>query len=138
TASAADGNITATAAIVRLAAPNGSIRVFSSDNADVLIDIAGYFTDNRTVSNLVFYPLTPCRVVETRRGVRAPGPFGGPSMASGETRRFRFPASPDCSVPQGAAAYSAIMTVVPPGPLAFLTAWPAGVAQPNASVINSF
>ncbi|MBL8210638.1 MAG: hypothetical protein JNK87_08000, partial [Bryobacterales bacterium] len=52
-------------------------------------------------------------------------------------RSFRFPVTPYCSVP-AAAAYSVTLTVVPPAPLAFLTAWPAGLAQPGVSSINSF
>jgi hypothetical protein len=141
-----DGNIVANGAIIRAgAAPNGTagvgaINVFSTDPADLLIDIAGYFTDNRTVSNLVFYPLAPCRVVETRASYRPAGAFGGPSMAAAETRQYRFPASPDCPIPSGAAGYSTTVTVVPKTTLSYLTAWqgPAGVPQPTASIINSF
>jgi hypothetical protein len=130
-----DGNTVANSAIVKAGA-NGGISIYASDNTDLLIDVAGYYTDNRAISNLVYYPLTPCRVIDTRLDYRNPGPFGPPSMASRETRRFRFPASP-CLVPQGAAAYSMTITAVPQGPLQFLTAWPAGGQQPNVSSINS-
>jgi hypothetical protein len=83
--------------------------------------------------------MTPCRVIETRSDYRSPeGPFGPPSMNSGEKRRFRLPASPYCSVPTNAAAYSMTITVVPPRALAYLTAWPAGGSQPNVSSLNSF
>lgn len=58
-------------------------------------------------------------------------------MASRETRNFRFPGGPYCNVPTGAAAYAATITVVPPAPLAFLTAWPEGRPQPNVSSTNS-
>lgn len=116
----------------------GTIKVYASGNADLLIDISGYFTDSSAVSNLVYYPLTPCRVIETRTDYRLAGPFGPPTMNTRETRRFRIPATPFCSIPANAVAYSATITVVPPQPLAYLTAWPAGGAQPNISNINSF
>jgi hypothetical protein len=133
-----DGQIVANQAIVK--SGNGSIQLHVSHDADFLIDISGYFADPVTSgTNLVYYPLTPCRVIETRADYRAPaGPFGPPAMAKGETRRFRFPATPYCTVPPGATAYSATLTVVPPAPLPFMTLWPAGGSQPNVSSINSF
>lgn len=132
-----DGQIVANSAIVKAGA-NGGISVYASDRTDVLIDISGYYTDSTAVSGLAYYPLTPCRVIDTRSVYRSPaGPFGPPSMGSRETRKFRFPATSYCSVPL-AAAYSVTLTAVPPGtPLAYLTAWPDGSSQPNVSSINS-
>lgn len=134
-----DGQTVANAQIIK-AGTTGGISLYTSHAADFVIDISGYFTDDPVVSNLVFYPLTPCRVIETRSDYRpAPGPFGPPSMLSRGTRSFRFPLSPDCrTIPAGAAAYSVTLTVVPPGPLPFLTTWPTGGGLPNVSSINSF
>ena len=42
------------------------------------------------------------------------------------------------SPPTTAAAYSVNVAVVPQGSLAYLTAWPAGSAQPLVSTLNSF
>lgn len=132
-----DAQVVANSAIVKAGA-GGTIQVFSSNTADVLIDISGYMTDSPAVSNLVYYPLTPCRVVETRSVFRPAGAFGPPTMNAGETRRFRFPSATQfCTVPSGASAYSVTITAVPPAALQFLTAWPAGAAQPNVSNINS-
>jgi transposase InsO family protein len=39
-------------------------------------------------------------------------------------------------LPATAEAYSLNMTVVPQGPLGYLTAWPAGQAQPEVSTLN--
>lgn len=130
-----DGNIVANSAIVK-GGTGGGISLYVSDATEILMDVAGYYTDNPAISNLVYYPLTPCRVVDTRSDYRPPGPFGPPTMATRETRRFRFPGSP-CMVPQGARAYSMTITAVPQGPLQYLTAWPAGGPQPNVSSINS-
>ncbi len=132
-----DGLIVANSAIVR-AGNGGGLSVYASHNTDLIIDISGYFTDNAAVSNLVFYPMTPCRVIETRAAYRPQaGPFGPPSLAAKQARTFVFPQSTDCQIPAGASAYSVTITVVPPGALPFVTAWPAGAPQPNVSSINS-
>ncbi|MBL8229255.1 MAG: hypothetical protein JNL98_12285 [Bryobacterales bacterium] len=136
TARSPDGQIVANSAIVK--AGNGAIQVYASNDADMIIDISGYYTDDTNVPNLAYYPLTPCRVVETRIDYRSPpGPFGPPSLNANQARRFRFPASTLCPIPAGAAAYSVTITAVPEGPLQYLTAWPAGTGQPNISYINS-
>ncbi|MBL8177933.1 MAG: putative Ig domain-containing protein [Bryobacterales bacterium] len=134
TVSSPDGQVVANSAIVR--ASGGVIQVYASGDADVLIDISGYYTAG---SGLAYYPITPCRAVETRMEYRSPaGPFGPPAINTRETRRFRLADSPHCTLPPGVAAYSATLTVIPAGPLAYLTAWPAGASQPNVSSINSF
>jgi len=58
--------ILSNAAIVP-AGVNGSIALFASDPTEVVIDINGYFTTPGP-STLQFYPVTPCRVVDTRPG----------------------------------------------------------------------
>lgn len=133
-----DGQIVANAAIVA-AGTGGGIQVFSSNEADLIIDIAGYFTDSAAASNLVFYPLTPCRVIDTRLDYRQPaGPFGPPSMTAQTKRTFQFPAATAyCTIPANARAFSVSLTAVPKGALQFITIWPAGGAQPNVSSINS-
>lgn len=137
TVSSPDGQIVANSAIVKAGA-GGAISVYASNDTDVLIDIAGYYTDDPNAPNLVYYPLTPCRVLETRADYRpGPGPFGPPALAAQQSRSFSFPNSPYCQVPQGAAAYSMTITAVPQGPLYFLTASPSGTSRPNASSLNS-
>ncbi|MBI4902137.1 MAG: hypothetical protein HY820_00785 [Acidobacteria bacterium] len=133
-----DGQIVANSAIVE-AARTGAIDVYTASDTDIIIDIAGYFTDSLPAvsGNTVFYPLAPCRVLDTRILYRQTGPFGPPTMSARETRRFRFPASGCPGIPANAAAYAFTITVAPPQPLAFLTAWGAGGAQPNVSSINS-
>ncbi len=133
-----DGQIVANSIIVAPAAgfPSG-LAVRATDPTDVVIDISGYFMRTTAAPGLTYYPVTPCRAVETRAAYRAAGPFGAPSMAARETRRFRLPAAPNCSLP-AAGAYSVTITAVPPGPLAYLTAWADGSTQPNISSINSF
>ncbi len=127
------GEVVANAAL----APTGSnewVSVFVTDATDLVLDINGYFGQPGNLGALSFYPVTPCRIADTR-GVA--GPFGGPEMVAGETRSFAIPAS-GCNIPTTAAAYSMNVTVVPDGRLSFLSAWPAGSGAPAVSTLNSW
>lgn len=127
-----EGGIVANAAIVP-AGTNGAISVFATDKTEIIIDINGYFADPGAAGALSFYPATPCRISDTRN---PNGALGGPSMAGGSTRILRVPSAP-CGVPASAKAYSTNFTVVPNGPLGYLSTWPTGVAQPLVSTLNS-
>jgi hypothetical protein len=127
------GKIVANAAIVP-AGTNESISVFVTNPTNVILDINGYFGLPGSPNALSLYTVAPCRVADTRN---ASGPFGGPIMGAGATRQFAIPASA-CGIPATAAGYSLNVTVVPAGPLYYLTAWPAGVSQPGVSTLNSF
>jgi hypothetical protein len=126
-----DGSVLANAAIVP-AGTNGSIDVFATNDTELIIDIDGYMAPP-TTGSFQFYPLTPCRILDTRN---AHGTFGGPSLAGGTSRSFPIPSS-GCGVPPGAAAYSFNVTVVPHGTLGYLTAWQTGQSQPLVSTLNS-
>ncbi len=128
-----NGQVVANAAIVPSGA-NGSVSVFAANPTDTILDINGYFAPSGSQGALLFYPVTPCRIADTRNAV---GPFGGPTMTSNTSRTFAIPAS-SCYVPTTAAAYSINVTVVPQGPLAYLTTWPAGSLQPGVSTLNSW
>jgi hypothetical protein len=128
-----DGRIKANAAIVP-AGVNGAVSVYVTDTTDVVLDINGYFVAASAQSNLAFYPVTPCRVADTRNPV---GPLGGPSMAAAQVRSFGIP-NANCGIPSTAQAYSLNMTAVPSGPLSFLTTWPTGQPQPFVSTLNAF
>ncbi len=83
-------------------------------------------------SPLPFIGVTPCRVLDTRNPV---GPFGGPAFSSGQTRSFTIPSGPCSGIPI-AGAYSLNFTVVNMTGFGFLTAWPAGTAQPLVSTLD--
>jgi hypothetical protein len=78
-----------------------------------------------------FYPLTPCRVVDTRNPV---GPAGGPALAANAIRNF--PITGSCGVPSTAKAASLNVTVVMPTDLGDLRIFPYQAPVPMASVIN--
>ena len=49
------------------AGTGGAISAYAFDTMDVVLDVNGYFvTTSGNPSALAFYPLTPCRVVDTR------------------------------------------------------------------------
>lgn len=127
-----DGRIKANAAIVAAGTGN-AISVFVTEAAHVVLDINGYFVPATDPAALAFYPVAPCRLVDTRT---PNGAFGSPSLVAGGTRTFPILSS-SCNVPASAQAYSLNMTVVPKGPLSYLTTWPTGVAQPTVSTLNA-
>lgn len=109
------------------------------------VDVQGYFSEGMRLEGtlqatpsssapvaLDFVPITPCRVVDTR----ATGPTSAPYITGGSTLTVNVPSSP-CNIPSTAAAYSFNVTVVPHGPLSYLSVWPTGQAQPVVSTLNS-
>ncbi len=126
-----DGRTKANAAIVP-AGTNASVSVYVTDKTDVILDIDGYFVPAST-STLAFFPLTPCRVADTRG---SNGPLGGPTMQANQIRDFPVLAS-TCNVPTTAEGYSLNMTAVPKHTLGYLTLWPTGETQPYVSTLNA-
>jgi probable HAF family extracellular repeat protein len=84
---------------------------------------------------LQFYPVIPCRIVDTRN---ANGQFGGPPISGGNSRSFPL-LQGSCDLPSNAAAYSLNVTLVPINhdPVGYLTIWPTGQTQPTVSTMNS-
>jgi hypothetical protein len=131
-----DGRTKANAAIVP-AGNNGAVSVYVTNTTDVILDIDGYFQEPGS-GTYQFYPLTPCRLVDTRG---ADGPLGGPRLPAQQERDFPLLMNTAC-IPQGLnpVAYSLNFTVVPNPAgqrLGYLSVWPAGQAQPVVSTLNN-
>ena len=126
-----DGRVKADAVIVP-AGSNQAVSVYASDTTNVVIDIYGYFA---ATSALAFYPLPPCRVVDTRNPT---GPLGGPSLQGGTERDFPVLQATSCNIPSSAQAYSMNVAVLPVGggSLGYLKVWPAGQQQPIVALLN--
>jgi len=108
--------------------------VNATDTTDVILDVNGYFVPATTPSALAYYPLTPCRVADTRD---ASGPLGGPYLAGNSVRSFPVPDATACNISSSAQAYSVNLAVVPHGgPMNYLTAWPSGESQPLVATLN--
>src|ERR1017187_2562937 len=86
---------------------------------------------------LVLVAMTPCRVVDTRAGQGFSGSFGQPRLAGGVARTFPIQPNTTCPILSTAQAYSFNVTVVPPGPLGYLTVYPTGQPLPLAATLNS-
>lgn len=129
-----DGRVKANAAIIPAGNDGaGSVNVYVTDATQFILDIDGYFVAaGSDPAALEFYSLAPCRIADTRN---ENGVFGGPFLAGGTTRSF--PVGTTCMIPNNAIAYSLNLTAVPHGSLGFVTTWPQGGGQPNASVLNS-
>ena len=124
-----DGRVKANAAIIA-AGTDGAISAIATNETDLVMDINGYFV---AATALDFYPLTPCRVADTRN---ANGQLGGPFLTGGASRVFPVQSS-SCNIPATAQAYSLNFTAIPHGPLGYLTTWPTGQTQPFVSTLNA-
>ena len=124
-----DGRVKAVSAMPA-AGPDGGINVFATDDTHVVIDINGYFVAATDASALAFYPMTPCRVMDTRLAGEGPG------LTAGQTRTVSVAGSA-CNVPAGAEAYSLNFTVLPRAGLGYLATWPSGQSQPLVSTLNA-
>ena len=132
-----DGRVKANAAVVP--ASNDAVSVYVTDTADIILDIDGYFTAPGQ-STLKFYPLTPCRVADTRSNSYPQG-LGGPHLSGRVARDFPVLNNTTC-IPPGidAAAYSFNLTAVPyqGSPLGYLEVWPTGQQPQNpVSTLNN-
>ena len=129
TLNAPTGTVVANAAIVP-AGSGGYINVYPAGNdTDLLVDINGYFAPASSGPNPIsLYYLSPCRALDTR--APGQGAFQGELIVG-------IAESP-CGVPAGASAYVLNATALPSGMLGFLTLWPDGEDEPNASTLNAY
>jgi hypothetical protein len=131
-----DGRWVANASIMP-AGTGGSISVIASDDADVIIDINGYFDHPSNPQGLFFYPLPPCRITDTRVGQGQSGAFGPPFMTGGSARDFPVRSS-TCAIPPAAQVYSMNITALPrTRQLGYLSIWGTGEPFPPVSTLNS-
>jgi uncharacterized repeat protein (TIGR01451 family) len=150
-----DGSLSSTGAvtitITGTVKPRVALGTTLSNQATVFYDADGDGTNESTVvtddptaagsndatnfvvvsPSMAFFPLTPCRLVDTRN---AAGTFGGPALAAGTTRAF--PLFDQCNVPATARAVSVNLTVTSSTTAGNLRLFPAGAAVPTVSSIN--
>ena len=129
TLNAPTGTVTANAAIVP-AGMGGEVSTFAYNDTDLLIDIDGYFAALGQ-GGLSLYPVTPCRVLDTRP------PSGNGAFNGTLSPPVDVLGSP-CGVPSQSQAYVFNATVVPVGSLGYLTLWPDGINQPVVSTLNAY
>ncbi len=120
------GTVTANAVIVP-SGTNGSVDVFSTNATDLVIDVDGYFAPAAS-GGLSLYTLAPCRVLDSRN------PAGTPPLSA--TKNVNVMGA-GCGVPATAETFIFNATVVPTGPLGYITMWPKGQPQPTVATLNA-
>jgi xanthomonalisin len=121
------GTVVANAALVP-AGQGGQVSVYPyGNNTHLIIDVNGYFAPASSGQNpLSLYVFAPCRVLDTRQGS---GQFHN---------QIVIPVlNSPCEVPSTAKGYVFNATVVPNGPLYYLSLWPDGEGQPLVSTLNA-
>jgi hypothetical protein len=113
----------------------------SSGNTDVIVDLEGYVAPAAAGTGL-FNPLPPTRICDTRAegtGVAANqcNNEGAGTGTLGPASSFNLQVTGQGSVPaSGVAAVVLNVTVTNTTAPSFLTVWPKGATQPNASNLN--
>jgi parallel beta-helix repeat protein len=129
TLNAVTGTVVANAALVMASKADGDIKVFASNDTDLVVDVNGYFAAPAGQNGLSLYPVPPCRVLDTRNGNGAfSGTLSPPVDVVGSI----------CAPSSTAQAYVFNATVVPSGPLGYLTLWPDdGSPLPAVATLNA-
>jgi hypothetical protein len=125
-----DGRTKANAAIVP-AGNHGDVSVYVTHDATVTLDINGYFVSPAN-STLAFYPVEPCRMVDTRNSL------GGTKLVAGVEQDFRISGAPACSIPSTAVAYSLNVTAMPSAASDSVEIWEAGQPRTNLSTLKPY
>jgi hypothetical protein len=122
------------------------LNIYTTSTTHLVADVVGYYARPVALgalgSDLVYTPVTPCRIMDTRNA----GANAGPLIA-GYTRGFlgwngsytvQGGENTDCNLPFSTdnAALVLNFTAVSPGTAGFITAYPAGAAQPLAATLN--
>ncbi|MFN7934999.1 MAG: hypothetical protein U0R19_16840 [Bryobacteraceae bacterium] len=113
------------------ASQDGSIDVYAFDRTDFIVDVNGYFAPDNG-QGLYYFPVTQCRANDSA--------VSGGIYQDNTTRTINVPTAGNCAgIPATAKGYVVNVTAIPNGnPMPFITVYPTGQPQPNASVLNAF
>ncbi len=122
----------------------GTICVYTSATAEVLIDLAGYFdgstSDTDDPADAAFVAATPTRLVDTRNAIGVPtGRIAPSTPLQVEVHGAQLDAgtsSGSLTVPDDASAVAMNVTIVGASSSGFATVWPCDASRPNASNVN--
>ena len=116
--------------------PSGNFTIYSLQQTNLVIDVTGYYSADASDVigiGLLFSPMTPSRLLDTRSGQSACFMPGSPIPAMTETPQA---ARGECAIPATAQAIVGNATTVTPAAQGFLTFWPSDAARPNAATSN--
>jgi len=114
-----------------------TIQIYFNAHEDGYTGLTYMYLDDVSITSgpgpqpLQFIAVTPCRLVDTQQHGS-----GGPILG-GTSQDFPIPQEGGCNIPANAGAYSLNVTVVPSGPLGYLTMWPTGQPKPLVATLNS-
>ena len=90
-----------------------------------------------TSNDLVFVPITPCRIVETRTLYGGTGPLAQGSVTAFDAVAPSFAAqggsATDCGIPTGAGAIAVTIGMLNTSDVGDVRVWPVDATMPNAS-----
>jgi hypothetical protein len=127
-------------------------RIYTTSTTHIVADVVGYYAKPLAVplislnADLVFTPVTPCRIVDTRsasagiltagstRGFRG---WGDPLIA-GNSFTAQGGSSTTCGIPQNTNTAAIVVNFTSVSPLSsgYITAYPGDTPQPLAATLN--
>jgi hypothetical protein len=125
TLNSVDGRIKSSGAIISV---GGVISAYVTNDSDVGLDIDGYFVP-APASTLAFYPVMPCRMVDTRINLLGVGTERGRGPhAAASVWRLRY--ASECT------SLFAELRACTTGPVGYLTVYPTGTPRPAVATLN--
>lgn len=123
-----DERIKTVAAIVA-AGTGGDLNVYATNTTDLILDFNGYFVAPGNDSALAYYPVAPCRILDTRSG----------QYVHGNQPAVNFTIAGKCGIPSsGAQAFSLNFAAIPrTRSLDFMVAYAGGTNQPMTATVNA-
>jgi hypothetical protein len=109
---------------------DGKVSFFASRGGGLIIDLAGYFTDNSAPESAdgLFTPVVPGRIIDTR-------PDDANRLGSAK-RTYAMSTTAGHIPATGVKAVLMNLTAADTGGAGFVTAWPAHLPAPTVSVLN--
>ena len=111
--------------------PDGIVDLYngSGGTVNLIADVSGYFTQSAASG---YSPLSPDRLVDTRKGVGAPKA----PVAAGGKLAVQIAGADGGQLPSGLSAVALNVTVVTPQTGGYLTLYPDGGSRPTASNLD--
>jgi hypothetical protein len=142
------GDVKGNNAILKLnqTSPTTHLNIYTTSTTHLVADVVGYYAKPLALgalsTDLVYTPITPCRIMDTRNTGANAG-----ILIAGSTRSFvgwndsytlQGGDNTDCNLPFSTdnAALVLNLTTVNPSSAGFITAFPADAVQPLAATIN--
>ncbi len=130
---AGPGQTMANSVVVPVGA-GGEVSLYTQSGANLIADVAGYFSPATTATAGRFVPVAPARLLDTRPPPTGLTP-GGTPVPGGTT--VSLAVAGHGGVPAGALSAVALsVTATDTGGAGFVTAWPSGSTRPLASNLN--